>query len=233
MSTTVVKTKTIVEKLALAGGAASLALCSGNVVEGAIIASPNVPISPPNTSSNSNLLDVDGDGTNDFRLINQFVNASLTELNGGRFVAPNFVGSDGFAKLSSGFVVGPTMAGHKFFSSAQDGITVTSYSITGSDVGAQGWRMGDTGFFGFKFTSGANTYYGWGEVVLDSQYSSTVGYGYTFTKLYYDNTGAAIKVGDTTGGPGPVIPEPSTCALALLAAGGVVAYRSRRTVPAA
>lgn len=231
MRTTQVKTKSMAEKLALAGGAASLALCSGNVVEGAIIASPYAPIGPPSFSG-GNELDVDGDGTSDFRLSHTSSSASLTELNGGRFVAANFVGSDGFAKLSSGFVVGPTMAGHKFFANAQIGITMTDSSQIGFDASAQGWSMGETGLFGFKFTSGPNTYYGWGEVVFDPANNGTVGYGYKFTKLYYDDTGAAITVGDT-GGTGPVIPEPSTYALALLAAGGVAAYRSRRKVAAA
>jgi hypothetical protein len=229
MSAARVSQRGVSEKLALAGGAASLALCSGNVVEGAIIASPNAPIGPP-TTHGVNLLDVDGDGTNDFILKNvgSFA-ASLSETNGGRFVGANTVGSDGFAKLSSGFVVGPTMAGHKFFTSAQTGLTVTANSGIGNDAFAQGWSMGDTGFFGFKFTSGPNTYYGWGEVVFDPANNGPKGHGFQFTRLYYDDTGAAVTVGDT----GSVIPEPSTYALALLAAGGVAAYRSRRKVAAA
>ena len=121
------------------------------------------------------------------------------------------------------------MAGHKFFASAQTGLTVTANSGIGGDAGAQGWSMGDTGFFGFKFTSGPNTYYGWGEVVFDPANNGTKGHGFQFTRLYYDDTGAAVTVGDT----GSVIPEPSTYALALLAAGGVAAYRSRRKVAAA
>jgi hypothetical protein len=228
MSTTSVKTKSMAEKLALAGGAASLALCSGNVVEGAIIASPNAPIGPP-TTVGGNRLDVDGDGTFDFELSHSNTSAFLTELNGGRFVATDDRFNDGFAKLSSGFVVGPTMAGHKFFANAQSSITITNVSSIGVDAGPQGWSMGDTGFFGFKFTSGTNTYYGWGEAVFDPAKNGTAGYGYKFTRLYYDDTGAAITVGDT----GSVIPEPSTYALALLAAGGIAAYRSRRKVATA
>ncbi len=233
MSAARVSQRGVSEKLALAGGAASLALCSGNVVEGAIIASPNAPIGPPTAGYQWNNLDVDGDGTYDFRLWNDASDtAMLTEVNGGRFVATNGRSDDGFAKLSSGFVVGPTMAGHKFFAGAQSSISVTASSSIGNDAGPEGWSMGDTGFFGFKFTSGPNTYYGWGEIVIDPAGNGTKGHGYQLTKLYYDDTGAAIKVGDTVGA-GPVIPEPSTYALALLAAGGVAAYRSRRKVAAA
>ncbi|MFN9373861.1 MAG: PEP-CTERM sorting domain-containing protein [Planctomycetaceae bacterium] len=219
----------VADKMILAGGAASLALCSGNFVEGAIIASPNAPIGPPTTAGN-NLLDVDGDGTNDFQLSNDSSSsASLIESNGGRFVATFNAISDGFAKLPSGFVVGPTMFGAKFFSNPQSGIGVTSSSEIGRDAGQQGWSMGQTGYFGFKFTSGANTYYGWGEIELAPALSGTRGHGFQFSRLYYENTGAPIAIGDTGG----AIPEPSTCALALLAAGGVAAYRARRKVTAA
>ena len=211
--------KSVAEKLALAGGVASLALCSGAIAEGAIIASPNAPIAPF-PYDGFHFLDVDGDGTNDFVLMNGGMFAMLTESNGGRFVAPNEVQYDGFAKLSFGFVVGPTMSGYKFFEKAQRYITVTDRGGIGYDLYLNGWAMGQTGFFGFKFTSGANTYYGWGEIAIDLPEHGTVGHGFKFTQLYYDNTGAPIRVG--------AIPEPSTCALALLAAGGVAAYRARR-----
>jgi hypothetical protein len=230
MNGAVMSRKSVAQKVALAGGAVSLALVSGNVVEGAIIASPNAPIRPPSTAG-SIPLDVDGDGSVEFGLANfEGKSASVTEFTGGRFVAPNSVIAKGFAKLSSGFVVGPTMAGHKFFSNAQGYIILTQRSSIG--LNATQWDMGETGLFGFKFSSGTNTYYGWGEIVFDQAGNGTAGYGFELTKLYYDNTGAAIKVGDTGAG-GPVIPEPSTYALALLAAGGVAAYRSRRKVPAA
>jgi hypothetical protein len=183
MSTTPVMTKSVAEKVALAGGVASLALCSVSVVEGAIIASPNAPIGPP-TSIGVNNLDVDGDGTPDFKLQNVGgQSALLTELSGGRFVGTNGRANDVFAKLSSGFVVGPTMAGHKFLASAQFGITMTTSSNIGSDASLQGWNMGETGLFGFKFTSGPNTYYGWGEVVFDPANNGTAGHGFRFTKL--------------------------------------------------
>jgi len=54
--------------------------------------------------------------------------------------------------------------------------------------------MGDTGFFGFKFTSGGNTYYGWGEIHIQGLSTSP----YTITRAYYNSTPfAPITVGDT------------------------------------
>ena len=207
------------EKLALAGGAASLALASGNPAETAVVSALNTPISPP-SSTGSIDWDVDGDSNAEFRLGNAsfvgFHSAVFTELNGA-FVAPSFRFSDGFAKLATGFVVGASMSGGFKFLGNQTFITVTGGGSIGGDLGAQGWSLGDVGYFGFKFASGSNTYYGWGEISI---HGGSPGSGFTIKRAYYDDTpGASIRVG---------VPEPSTCALALLAAGGVAAYKGRR-----
>jgi len=215
--------KSLVQKLAVAGGVASLAVCAGSASEAAIIASTSAPIQPPQ-SPGFNSLDVDGDGTVDFSLKNMIGSAWVAEVNGGRFVATLSRSGDGFARLSSGFEVGTGMVSHMFFPPAQLAISITSSSGIATDASEQGWAMGATGFFGFKFTSGANTFYGWGEMVIDPSFNLTVGHGYTFTRLYYEDTGAGIKVGDT----GSAVPEPAASMLALLAAGCVVGYRSRK-----
>jgi hypothetical protein len=211
--------RTVGEKVAMAGGAAALAMVSGNMATAGIVASTTAPISPP-TSDSFIVWDVDSDGTADFGLINSSTeSASLSERNGGRFVAANSRTFAGFQKLASGFVV-------QFFYSAQRIIVTSSQGIV-TNLAAQGWAMGDVGFFGFKFTSGANTYFGWGEIDI---HGANEGYGFTITRAYYNNTPfAPITVGDT----GSAIPEPSACALALLAAGGVAAYRGRRKQVAA
>jgi hypothetical protein len=218
--------RTVGEKVAMAGGAAALAMVSGNMATAGIVASTTAPISPP-TSDSFIVWDVDSDGTADFGLINSSTeSASLSERNGGRFVAANSRTFAGFQKLASGFVVQSSMAGYQFFYSAQRIIVTSSQGIV-TNLAAQGWAMGDVGFFGFKFTSGANTYFGWGEIDI---HGANEGYGFTITRAYYNNTPfAPITVGDT----GSAIPEPSACALALLAAGGVAAYRGRRKQPAA
>ncbi|MFM8220769.1 MAG: PEP-CTERM sorting domain-containing protein, partial [Planctomycetaceae bacterium] len=97
---------------------------------------------------------------------------------------------------------------------------------------ANGWSMGETGFFGFCFDQNGQRHYGWGELKLDPTSANTNGYGFQITRAYYNDTpGAPIAAGDTGGGG--AVPEPSTFALGLLAAGGVAAYRSRRKQPAA
>jgi hypothetical protein len=222
--------KSIAEKVMLAGGAASLALASGTAAEGAVVSALNTPISPPVTLDNDFFIpwDIDGDNVNDFELMHSFTSTSsnrwaqLGELGANRFVAPRSVISDGFAKLTSGFEVGYSMTGHHFPVPLSPQISITYNGAIDTDASSQGWSLGDIGYFGFKFTSGGNIYYGWGEIDI---HGSSPGSGFTITKAYYDNTpGASITVGDTGG----AIPEPSTCALALLAAGGVAAYRSRR-----
>lgn len=225
MSSLEVCRKSIGEKLVLAGGAATLALASGTAAEAAVVSAQGTPISPPGTFGVANW-DIDGDSTTDFTLQNKnfagYVIGVLNEINGGRFVAASTVSSGGVAKLSSGFEVGPSMPGFQFFNAAQTQITATWGGTVAGDLGSQGWSTGDIAFFGFKFTSGGNTYYGWGELDL---HGGTPGSGFTITQAYYENTpGATITVGDT----GSAVPEPSSCALALLAAGGVAAYRSRR-----
>lgn len=145
---------------------------------------------------------------------------SMNELNGGRFVAPLAAVSDGIAKLPSGILVGPTMTNYKFFPNAQTAITMTSYGSVGADASQGGWSVPTTGFFGFRFTSGPDTYYGWGVMTLDGQF----GGGFRIDEAYYESTpGAAITVG--------TIPEPRQVAtgLAALALGAAGVRRWRRT----
>jgi len=86
------------------------------------------------------------------------------------------------------------------------------------------FSLGTPGQFGFRFTNGADTYYGWGSLVIDG---TPVGRGFEITEAYYNSTpGAAITVGAV-----PVaVPEPSGMALLGLGAAGIAAWRSRRTV---
>jgi len=211
MSESNLSRRSIGEKLVLAGGAAALTMASGNPAQTAIVQSLTTPVSPESS------WDVDADSTPEFSATSFFSLRSLNEI-GGRFVAPNWRSIDGFAKLASGFQVGASMPGFKFFNTAQNPITVSAGSNIGGDLGAQGWSKGETGFFGFKFTNGTGTHYGWGEITLPLGNSP-----FAITKAYYETTpDTPILVGATG------VPEPSTCALALLAAGGVAAYKGRR-----
>ena len=95
-----------------------------------------------------------------------------------------------------------------------------------------GWQFGETGYFGLGFQSNAQTRSAWAELAFEQAFYGTRGFGYQIKRAFYDDTEAPITAGDTGPGGSPV-PEPSTYALALLAAGGVAAYRSRRKTVAA
>ena len=85
---------------------------------------------------------------------------------------------------------------------------------------------------GFRFngaTGTAGTQYGWAKVKTENfGGSDTQGVRLRILEWAYDNSGAAITVGDV--GPAPAVPNPATPLLALLGLGvlGVQGYRRRR-----
>ena len=87
--------RTLGEKLALAtaGAGASVAALGGlpSAADAAVVAAQGIPISPPGALG-SNFWDVDGDATNDFRLVNSqsygTFFAVFDDVNGGRLVVP-------------------------------------------------------------------------------------------------------------------------------------------------
>ena len=156
----------------------------------------------------------------------------LTEIGPARFVSPAAPTSDGFAKLNAGFNVGGSLvAGYKFFSSPQAGITITSSGAIGGKAGAQGWAIGDIGYFGFKFSNGSGVHYGWGQINIHGVTEGFVqGQGYTLTQAYYNSTpNASIQVGDTGGSPSSV-PEidPASAGSVLSLVMGALAMLERR-----
>jgi hypothetical protein len=94
-----------------------------------------------------------------------------------------------------------------------------------------GWAAGGIGFAAFEFVSTVsdNRDYGWVRLEYTSG-ASGLPNSMTVLSWAYDDTGASIIAGDT--GSAPSAPEPSTAAMALLAAGaaGVVALRRRRSL---
>jgi hypothetical protein len=225
----------MVEKVALASGAALVALAGNNVAEAGIVASQNLPLRPSTARFTDVFWDVDGDSQAEFNLFHGYTNFVTYTYAGNptyvpvdfaflRFLAANPVGvSYSLAKLSAGAEVGPD---------ATFAVSYGTRMTSGGDIAVAGWQMGETGFFGFSFQSNGQTVYAWAELALDPTSANTAGYGFQILRAYYDDTGAPIIVGNTGGGGSPV-PEPSTYALALLAAGGVAAYRSRRKTVAA
>ena len=217
------------QKLAVASGAAAAfaGVAAPQLAEAGIVQSTTLPKSPP-ASRGFNDWDVDGDGTNDFRLRNTTTSASLRELGPARFVSPAAANSDGFAKLNAGFNVGGSLvAGYKFFNSAQIGIRITAGGAIGNDAAAGGWAKGDTGYFGFKFSNTGGVHYGWGQMSITG---TPVGRGFTFTEAYYNSTpDASIQVGDTGGSPSSV-PEidPASAGSVLSLVMGSLAMLERR-----
>ena len=219
------------QKLAVASGAAAAftGVAAPQLAEAGIVQSTTLPMSPP-ASDGSNLWDVDGDGTNDFKLRNMGPGANLTELGAARFVAPSSRSYWGFAKLSSAFDVNAVMTGFKFLSSAQQSIRMTR-SGNIDTVGAQGWAIGNTGYFGFKFSNTSGVHYGWGQINIHGTTGGySVGQGYTLTEAYYNTAvGASIQVGDTGGSPSSV-PEidPASAGSVLSLVMGSLAMLERR-----
>jgi hypothetical protein len=200
------------------------------LAEAGIVSSTTLPLSPP-VSFGSNFWDVDGDGTDDFKLSNDANSiALLAELGAAQFVAPSSRASMGFAKLSSGFDVGAVMTGFKFLSSAQQSIRMTRGGNLAGAAG-QGWAMGETGYFGFKFSNGSGVHYGWGQINIHGTTGGySVGQGYTLTEAYYNSTpDASIQVGDTGGSPSAV-PEidPASAGSVLSLVVGSLAMLERR-----
>jgi hypothetical protein len=216
------------QKLAVASGAAAAfaGVAAPQSAEAGIVQSTTLPMSPP-AEYGSNFWDVDGDGTHDFRLRNLGSAAGVWELGSARFVSPASQSSNGFGKLNTGFNVGGSLAtGYKFFSSSQN-IKITSSGNVNGRIGAQGWAIGNTGYFGFKFSNGSNVHYGWGQMSITG---TPVGQGYTLTEAYYNDTpDASIQVGDTGGSPSSV-PEidPASAGSVLSLVMGSLAMLERR-----
>ena len=212
------------QKLAVASGAAAAfaGVAAPQLAEAGIVRSTTLPLSPP--ASGTKFWDVDGDGTNDFRLSNNTSTASLTERGLARFVQPATRFNNGFAKLNTGFNVGYSMIGFKFGNNTE-AIPITESGAIGSDVSEQGWAIGN-GYFGFKFSNTGGVHYGWGQINITG---TPAGQGYTLTEAYYNDTpDASITVGDTGAASVPEIDPASAGSVLSLVMGSLAMLERRR-----
>jgi len=226
--------RTVAEKLALLAGSGAAIAAAPATSEAAIVMSTTAPIATMAGFDNTNNWDVDGDGTVDFALINIFsiFSTSTTtsfffdfdDRNGGRLVAPAGAALRGISLLPADEIIGAGLdSAYQFHAAAQTSNSIaymaygTSINI-GSDAAAGGWSLGDTGFFGFRFTNtSGGTHFGWGELTINADAS-----GFSVNRAYYnDVAGESIAVG--------AIPEPSSVALLALGAAGLATWRRRKS----
>ncbi len=228
--------RAISDRIALLSGLAGAAVFGGETSAAIVAANGTFPLQGP-TTAGSTTWDVDGDSTDDFQ---------LTHLRGaggpfGLFSALNgaeqvFGQSSSYPrvlrKLSSNFVVSAAkpftaLVGNSTGSLQPAALLTENGSMPFKVAYPGSWSRsaGETGFFGFSFTSGSDTFYGWGEMSLPNVFGTDPGYGFQITRAYYDNAaGTPITVG--------AAPEPSSLALLAIGAGGVAAWRRRKAAQA-
>ena len=214
------------QKLAVASGAAAAiaGVAAPQSAEAGIVQSTTLPMSPPASVGFNNSWDVDGDGTNDFLLKNNSTQAVFAELGPARLVDPSSR-YNGFAELSPGFNVGAVMTGFKFGSVATNNAITSNGAIAGS-AAAQGWAIGNTGYFGFKFSNTGGVHYGWGQMSITG---TPVGQGFTITEAYYNDTpDVSITVGDTGAASVPEIDPASASSVLSLVMGSLAMLERRR-----
>lgn len=167
--------------------------------------------------------DIDGAGGNDFYLRHRSATSGGNLLAEYAVFGPNrssgnsMIGQLGegiiISNLGTGANVGPlaTPWSNGFASATYQGVM---------NVGLTNFTFNNSGQFGFRFTSGSNTLYGWGSLVPDLL---APGQGFKITEAYYQTTpGAAIAVGAVP------VPEPSSMVLLAIGAAGLTALRARR-----
>ncbi|MFM8278716.1 MAG: hypothetical protein ACKN89_17330 [Cyanobium sp.] len=176
--------------------------------------------------------DVDGNGAADFRLVNDFSAYGFilsTSIAGsphrGRGMVGPDAGGDDVSKLSSNFVVGPTLASQAW-GVGQAIRTVTYVGGLMSTRDFPAFQAGDN-YFGFRFDKNGdgNLHYGFAIANINNPSSNAQ---FKITKwAYNDVANAPVTVGPLNADPAQV---PGPIGLAGLAAGAAWSRRLRKRV---
>ena len=217
-------------------GLSAASIAMGSSANAALIASTTIPeggLTSPSSPGTSNW-DIDNDGTDDFRFSKYTSTSSfgsyaylyLQDLGDARIAGPD-ANTQYFKKLTAGAKLG-TANDALGFDASPGNRTLISTSSSSTNLGFWlkndgGWSLGDTGYFGFKFTSNGNTHYGWAEMTL-----STTSAQATINEAWYNDTPDGIVE------VGVAIPEPAEVGLGLgvlaLGAAGLRRMRQNRKV---
>jgi len=157
--------------------------------------------------------DIDGDGGDDFYLRN---------VNNYAIFGPQQTNNAMIGQRGEGITISnlATGAGVGLAGPWQNSLAYATVNGTRREPGLQNFPTNVSGQFGFRFTSGSDTFYGWGSLVPDLL---APGQGFKITEAYYHSTpDAAIDVGAVP------VPEPSSMVLLALGAAGLTAWRARR-----
>jgi hypothetical protein len=225
--------KETIEKLA---GLTAISTAMGTSANAAIVASTTIPtgglVSP--TSHGTSNWDIDNDGAVEFSfslsVYDMYTYTSIFvfigELGNTRVAGEDGATVNTFKKLSAGAKLGTASDALGFNTNNQ--LATVAFNYGGSDVSTGvsfqngGWSVGDTGYFGFKFTKDGNTHYGWAEMTL-----SATSVQFTINEAWYNDT----PDGAVTIGVGGAVPEPAEVGLGLgvlaLGAAGLRRMRQR------
>jgi hypothetical protein len=157
--------------------------------------------------------DIDGDGGDDFYLRN---------VNGFAIFGPQQTNNAMIGQRGEGITISNLATGMSvgLVGPWQNSLAYATFNGTRREPGLQNFPTNASGQFGFRFTSGSDTFYGWGSLVPDLL---APGQGFKITEAYYHSTpGTAIDVGAVP------VPEPSSMVLLALGAAGLTAWRARR-----
>jgi hypothetical protein len=216
-------------RLATATGALAAVALSPAAGKAAVIKVTSSPVSLSPTAGNgaTSFWDVDSDGSNDFRLFNNYygLNFGSVGLNGRGLIAPFY--TDNVQALNTSFNVGPTLASNVWGRGGTAGSGYRNIMYPGGAIGYDwnyGFGQGDN-FFGFRFNKPDGLHYGYAVVNFDSPNKLV-----TISRWAYNNVADGIAHVETiTADPSPV---PGPIGLAGLAAGAAWTRKLRKRIKA-